>query len=119
MEAPRHTASSRFRRLGGIGLLTLCVAMTGCSSIPNLESDKPLPYGGIRSWGRTTVETARSAVTEEQPTATIVGLYGACLLAIDLPCSFILDTLTLPWPLYRMMQPGPALIPPYTIPRFM
>jgi uncharacterized protein YceK len=96
------------RQLYALILLGTLLA-TGCSSIGNLREEKPRPFGGVAGWYETAKPMMQECISQDVPSACfLVPLIGTPLM-IDLTLSTAMDTLTLPWVLYRMVQPGPAL----------
>lgn len=101
-----------------MALLLVAILTTGCSSINNLKSDKPMPYGGVTESAATVAFVSLTGPAELSADGPMA-LLGVPLLAGDFVCaagdlagSIVVDTLTLPWSVYRVVQPGPPLLAP-------
>jgi uncharacterized protein YceK len=87
-------------------MLLLLGSLPGCGTMANLsrpdpnDADAPRPgrvFGGVErdaAWARKHFETPASA--DKQEPGLSDRIKGSYFLCVDLPCSFVADTITLP-----------------------
>ena len=71
---------------------------SGCGTIANLKTEQPELYGGVQK-DLQLLETPRT-----EPSGIGIRNLGPLVLFVDLPLSFIADTLTLPIAIYEWHQ---------------
>src|SRR5262245_37320853 len=93
--------SSTIKLLSLVGLMALSLLSSGCGTAANLFIDTKIPYGGTLADGGIVVASVKGVadrVGGEPPQHDF--LYApvlAPLALIDLPFSFVADTLALPY----------------------
>jgi uncharacterized protein YceK len=86
--------------LGFLGSLPGCGTMANLGPPDPKDADAPRPgriFGGVErdaAWARKHFETPTSATNQEPSLSD--QLKGSYFLCVDMPCSFVADTLTLP-----------------------